>query len=365
MSDAEAAARRDFTVNTLAWDPFTDSIIDPLGGRKDLDAGILRHASAAFDEDPLRVLRAMQLAARFNFSLAPETADRARAIRSSFAELPVERVWQEWDKWATAAAKPSRGLAVLAECGWLEHFPEIAALTATPQDPVWHPEGNVFVHTQCSLDALIQSRAWIESPANRRRLLSFGVLAHDFGKATTTHQAERAGEIRWISPGHEAAGTAPTLTFLRRIGAPLDLIAPVQALVQNHLVHHHTQGGGFSANQIRRLARRLAPATIYDLAEVMVADARGRPPLDAASSLERIAALRVGAEALALSEQAPQPILLGRHLIAAGLPPGPDFKPLLDEAFEAQLDGAFMDSAAAQRWLENRLREKPSGGTLE
>jgi tRNA nucleotidyltransferase (CCA-adding enzyme) len=110
LSDADAAARRDFTLNAIAWDPFTESLIDPLNGVADLKARVLRHASPAFVEDPLRVLRGLQFAARFDLTLAPETAALCRSIADTYADLPVERVWHEWDKWATQAVRPSRGL---------------------------------------------------------------------------------------------------------------------------------------------------------------------------------------------------------------------------------------------------------------
>ncbi len=119
LDDAAAAARRDFTLNAIAYDPLDGAIIDPHGGQADLAARRLRHTSAAFGEDPLRVLRAFQLAARFDLTLAPETAALCRTISGAYAELPVERVWGEWDKWATKAVAPSRGLAVLEETGWL------------------------------------------------------------------------------------------------------------------------------------------------------------------------------------------------------------------------------------------------------
>jgi tRNA nucleotidyltransferase (CCA-adding enzyme) len=356
LSDAEAAARRDFTLNAIAWDPFTAQLIDPLDGAADLRAGILRHVGPAFVEDPLRVLRGMQLAARFNFTLAPETAALSRSIASAYAELPVERVWGEWDKWATAAIRPSRGLEVLEATGWLQHFPEIAVLRGTPQEPEWHPEGDVFVHTGHCLDALVSGEAWPKLPAARRRQLSFAVLAHDFGKPATTEQAERQGRRRWISHGHEAAGVPPTERFLRRIGAPLDLAPLVTPLVRHHLAHLHAAEGPPGDRSVRRLARRLAPATIDDLGEVMLADSRGRPPLRSPETEAAIAELRRRAADLRIADTAPRPLLQGRHLIAAGLPPGPAFAPLLREAFEAQLDGVFDDEEGARRWLDFRLR---------
>jgi len=357
LSDNEAAARRDFTVNAIAYDPFTEALIDPHGGERDLRARVLRHTSAAFTEDPLRVLRAFQLAARFDFSLAPETAALCRSIKSSYAELPVERVWGEWAKWAEKSQKPSRGLEVLRETEWLAHFPEVAALAGTPQDPEWHPEGDVFVHTAHCCDALTQLEDWRMAGQDLRRVLLFAVLAHDFGKPATTVQAERRGRLRWVSPGHEPAGGPLTETFLRRIGSPHELIEYVRPLVVNHLVHHHGNIE-FSDTSVRRLARRMAPSSIDQLCVVMRADHDGRPPLHSPETLQRIAALQQKARALALAETAPKSLVLGRHLLALGLNPGPDFKPLLDDAFEAQLEGAFADEAGGVAWLKDRLQNR-------
>lgn len=362
LNDAEAAARRDFTINAIAYDPLADAIIDPHGGRADLQARVLRHTSEAFAEDPLRVLRAMQFAARFDFALAPETAAVCRQIADSYTELPVERIWAEWEKWAVKSIKPSRGLAVLAASGWLRHFPEIAALHGCQQDPTWHPEGDVFTHTQCCLDALVQLPGWAETDRATRRRLMLAVLAHDFGKPATTQYAERRGQLRWISPGHEAAGGPLAAAFLRRIGAPLELDAPVVALVVNHLAHHHGQTT-FTDPSVRRLARRLHPATIDELAAVMRADSHGRPPLLSSETHARIDELMARAHTLALESAAPRPLLYGRHLINSGYQPGPGFKPVLAAAFEAQLDGAFADEAGGLAWLQNYLRENPTALT--
>jgi tRNA nucleotidyltransferase (CCA-adding enzyme) len=357
LSDSEAAARRDFTINAIAYDPFTQTLIDPCGGESDLRAGVLRHTSAAFTEDPLRVLRAVQFAARFDFALAPETAALCRSIKSSFSELPVERIWGEWAKWAEKSLKPSRGLAVLQETEWLAHFPEIAALAGTPQDPEWHPEGDVFVHTAHCCDALVQLDDWQQAGPELRRVLLFAVLAHDFGKPATTVHAERKGRLRWVSPGHEAAGGPLVETFLKRIGSPLELIEFVRPLVVNHLVHHHGNIE-FSDTSVRRLARRLAPASIYELCAVMRADHDGRPPLHSPETLQRIDALLKKAVSLEFENIAPRPILKGRHLLALGMKPGPDFKPLLDAAFEAQLDGAFSDEPSGVIWLQGHLQNR-------
>lgn len=350
LSDAEAAARRDFTVNAIAYDPFTDEWIDPHGGVRDLEARILRHTSAAFVEDPLRVLRAFQFAARFDFTLAAETAALSRSISRTFAELPVERIWGEWEKWASKAQKPSRGLEVLEATGWLAHFPEIAALRGTLQEPAWHPEGDVFTHTQHCLDAVVAIEK--ETSLGRNTALMLAVLAHDFGKPKTTVRADKNGVLRWLSPGHAAAGGPLAVQFLRRIGAPLRFDGPVRTLVENHHAHDR-HSAPLSDNAVRRLARRLSPATIDELAVVMEADSRGRPPLQSPETLARIAALTAHARRLQLAQLAPQPLMLGRHLLALGRAPGPEFKKALDAAFEAQLDGAFSDEAGGLDWLRS------------
>lgn len=355
LSDADAAARRDFTINAIAWDPFARYVIDPFGGEADLRARRLRHTSPAFVEDPLRVLRAIQLAGRFDLTLDPATAELCRSIAPSFHELPVERVWHEWAKWAEKSIRPSRGLAVLKESGWLAHFPELAALDGCPQDPEWHPEGDVFTHSAHCCDALAIDPEWQAAPPPRRRILMLATLLHDVGKPACTRQEEKKGSLRWVSPGHEPVGVAPAGNFLRSIGAPHDHRPAITPLISNHMVHHHGGPSGLGPNAIRRLARRLHPATIHDLAAVMRADSNGRPPLHSPDTLALIEDLVRRAAALSLAASAPRPLLLGRHLIAAGLRPGPDFKRLLDLAFEAQLDGAFTDESTSLIWLKNNL----------
>lgn len=361
LSDRDAAARRDFTLNAIAYDPFTDSLIDPLEGEKDLRAGILRHTGPAFVDDPLRVLRAFQFAARFDLTLAPETAALCRSITNTFHELPVERIWHEWDKWAVKGTHPFRGLKVLEQSGWLPHFPELAALRDCPQEPEWHPEGDVFDHTGYCLESLVKLPAWQDAGPAKRRLLSFAVLTHDFGKPSTTKRMERRGVMRWTSLGHEAAGVAPAGHFLATLGAPQDLATEVGPLVMHHLAHHHSRNGLYTDTQVRRLARKLIPATIDDLCTVMIADSRGRPPLHSPDVLAYIERLRARARQLSLQHAAPHPMIQGRHLVARGLNPSPVFKPILDAAFEAQLDGVFTDESGATTWLQNHLRHRYSG----
>lgn len=347
LEPEEAAARRDFTVNALMFDPRTGETLDFFGGQADLEQGVLRHTSGAFVEDPLRVLRGMQFAARFRLVGAPETLELCRSIRHSHAELAVERIREEWLKWATRSVKPSLGLRFLADSGWIENYPELAAMIGTPQDPEWHPEGDVFVHTGHCLDALVDLPAWREADDTARAVYALAVLLHDVGKPSTTARAERHGHVRIVSPGHESAGIGPAETFFDRLGLQNVLRERVPPLIRNHMsCHTH-----WSDHAVRRLAKRLEPENIAGLCTVMTADHMGRPPKPAVvppgvvELLERAAALRV-------RDEAPKPILLGRHLRERGVPPGPAMGELLASAFEAQLDGKFHDLAGALAWID-------------
>ncbi|MBL4576529.1 MAG: HD domain-containing protein [Opitutaceae bacterium] len=351
LSQKEASARRDFTFNAILYDPIEETLIDYFEGVQDLKKKILRHTSDAFAEDPLRVLRGFQFAGRFGLKMAPETISLCQSIQSECPTLPRERIWMEWEKWASRATIPSMGLTILLETGWIKHFPEIAQLHDLPQDPEWHPEGDVLTHTGYCLDALAQLSAWKTASLKDRITLMLATLTHDLGKVPTTEFAERRGKKRWISPGHEAAGGPLADDFLQRIGAPLSFQKSIRPLVVNHLYHHSWKEEGPSDASIRRLSRRLAPATINQLCTVMEADRLGRPPLVSSDSAQRTTLLRQKADELALALNAPKPILQGRHLIQKGESPGPSFKSILTAAFEAQLEGSFQDEAGAIKWL--------------
>jgi len=343
----EAASRRDFTVNALMYDPRTGAVLDFFGGRADLEKRVLRHTSAAFVEDPLRVLRGMQFAARFELTPAPETVALCESIVGTFPELAVERVGMEWFKWAATAVRPSAGLRFLQATGWLRHFPEIAALAGTPQDAEWHPEGDVFTHTAHCCDALAALPEWRAADETTRRVLMFAVLAHDFAKPQTTHEAEREGRMRIVSPGHEEQGGPLAEAFLTRINSPNEIKERVVPLVTHHLAHLQAS----SDRAVRRLANALKPATIAELCLVMIADQFGRPPKPQIVH-EGVLGLRARAEELQLRHDAPKPLLQGRHLIERGLPPGKHFGQLLAAAFEAQLEGKFTDMEGALAWLD-------------
>ncbi len=350
ITPQEAASRRDFTLNALMFDPRRGEVLDFFGGQADLRDRVLRHTSDAFAEDPLRVLRGMQFASRFNLRAAPETVALCRSIKASFGELAVERVGDEWFKWAAKSVVPSVGLRFLADTEWLEHFPELAALRGTPQDPEWHPEGDVFTHTEHCCDALVKLPQWQAADEASRIAWMLAVLTHDFGKPAVTHEALRDGRMRIVSPGHEQGGVEPALKFLERIHAPHAIRDRVPPLVANHLAHMQP----VTDRGVRRLAKRLEPETIASLCVIVTADHNGRPPKPACVP-EGVKALLAKAEELRVQDSAPKPILQGRHLIAAGMTPGKEFKAILDEAFEAQLEGQFGDVEGAEAWLQNRI----------
>ncbi len=346
MSPEDAAARRDFTINAIAWDPLRDRLIDPWGGARDLDRGILRHTSERFAEDPLRVLRGMQFIARFELSPAPETVQLARTM--GLEGLAPERIFEEWRKYFLEGRAMSRGLWFLRSTGWIQYFPEIAALIDCPQDPIWHPEGSVFRHTGFVLDAFAADR--IALPHEDLRV-GLACLCHDFGKPATT----RLEGGRWRSRHHDSFGVHPTQSFLRRMTNQEDLIADVCDLVADHLRPRQLWEVKAGDAAIRRLARRIG--RIDRLVRVARADSSGRPPLPPDDG-EAADWLLAKAQRLELEASAPQPLVLGRHLIARGLAPGPHFGPMLDAAFEAQLDGTFDDERGALAWLDQYLASK-------
>lgn len=329
MSIEDALSRRDFTMNAMAIDLDTREILDPFGGRRDLRAGVLRHASDRFAEDPVRVLRAMQFAARFDLAVSEDTAALCRSLSPD--GLPKERLFEEWKKLLLLGRRPSRGLGFLADCGWLRFYPELAALQGCAQDPTWHPEGDVWIHTLHCLDVFAAERVGHEEDD---LVVGFAVLCHDLGKPLTTKR-ERG---RITSKGHEPEGIGPTRSFLRRLTDRDDLVEAIVPLVLAHLRPRFLYEAGASDAAIRRLARDVG--RIDRLVRVARADHLGRPPKPfdgfpaGAWLLERAAALHV-------ASRQPPPIVMGRHLLKLGLHPGPRMGKVLAACYEAQLDGRF------------------------
>jgi tRNA nucleotidyltransferase (CCA-adding enzyme) len=355
---AEASARRDFTIGSLMADPATGLLIDCHGGLADLHAGVLRHTSKAFPEDPLRVLRAFSFAARFGFRVAPETTALCRTLTGQASSLPIRRVWGQFEQIGTQGTHISAALRVLAETGWDRHFPQLAALHGVEQDQIWHPEGDVWAHSGLAADQAARLADEAGLTGEDRLVVVMAALAHDFGKVARTDHAGpwwRLARIvlrgrRWriTNHGHAEAGVEPAQAFFQSIGCPERITRRILPLIAEHM----NCLGPPTTSAVNRLARRLAPATMAEYAIVVGADHAGRG--DPAAANPAAAWLKV-AEALSVEVRPARGLLTGDHLIEAGLIPGPAFKPLLAAAIAAQDAGDFDDDAGARRWLADQL----------
>ena len=353
MTPEEAVRRRDFTINAILWDPLTDEYLDPVNGRNDLARRVLRVVDpATFADDSLRVLRALQLAARFELTVDEETLAICRRI--PLDDLPSERIWNEFEKLLLRAERPSIGFVLAREIGvTLALLPEMHALIDCPQEPEWHPEGDVWVHTLMVIDQARQGNGDLD----RARLASIMLAAvcHDLGKPATTAVID--GRIRSLA--HEEAGVEPATRLLDRLNVHsldgFDVRAQVLGLTAHHLkpgafykVRDELTDGAF-----RRLALKV---DMELLARIAKADCRGRTgDFDCSAMdwfLER-------ARALGVEHKPPAPILMGRHLLELGMESGPAMGELLKAVYELQLDGVVSDLEGAITRAREVLAEGP------
>jgi tRNA nucleotidyltransferase (CCA-adding enzyme) len=334
---AAAARRRDLTINSIGLDPLTGEILDPHGGRADLERRVLRATDPAhFSEDPLRGLRVAQFAARFEMAIDPELERLCRAL--DLSELSAERVLEEWRKLLLKGVRPSLGLEFLRGTGLLRFTPELAALIGVPQDPEWHPEGDCWVHNQLVIDEAARLR---DGGADDAALM-FGALLHDVGKPATT--VVENGRVR--SPSHDVRGVEPAAAFLTRMRAPLDLVTCVGALVEHHLAPALFVKQNTTAKGYRRLARKLgaAGASAELLVRVARADHLGRTTDEAVRRVFPAGDEFLGrARELTIERRPPQDAVLGRHLIARGMTPGVEFGSILERCREVQDETGWTD----------------------
>jgi tRNA nucleotidyltransferase (CCA-adding enzyme) len=352
MTIDDAARRRDFTINAIAWDPLTAEYLDPFDGRGDIARRLLRAVDArTFPDDSLRVLRAIQFAARFTFDVDPAT--KALCRRIPLDDLPAERVWGEIEKLLLRAARPSIGFALALELGVIERlFPELDALVGCPQEPEWHPEGDVWVHTLLVID---QARMRIDDLDYPRQVaLMLGAVCHDLGKPATTAFVD--GRIRSLD--HEEQGVAPAVSLLDRLNVRslqgFDVRREVLGMVANHL-----KPGMFDKAQppvgdgaFRRLAQKV---DLELLARVAKADCEGRGGGFDCSAMDRFIDR---ARALGVEHAPPAPFVMGRHLVELGVAPGPALGEVLREVYERQLDGSAADFDAAFALAQRLARER-------
>lgn len=335
MSPKEAAARRDFTMNSVYFDVAAGVIVDPYHGKWAIDNNCLHPTSPAFKEDSLRILRGMQFASRFNLMPSRKCLEYCMEMWYEFQMLPKERIWAEFAKWAMGDY-PSKGIMFLIDCmPPCGMFKEISDLGLCQQDKEWHPEGNAYIHTMhvCDEMAAICKRENIVG--DQRIVMMFAALCHDFGKVPTTEFIDG----RWRSRGHCEAGVPLAENFLVSIGAPNWVVEKVKPLVAEHLTHVREE---HTARGVRRLALRLQPANIQELVWLIEADMGGRPPLPKGLPQQAID-MQAMADRLNIQFDTPKPIVMGRHLIEQGMKPGVEMGALLKLLFSAQLNGEFSD----------------------
>ena len=376
QSFEQASLGRDLRVNSMAWDPLTEELLDPHGGQADLSARRLRATCPRrFGEDPLRGLRTAQLTARLE--LAPDAELRGLCAAVDLSKLPGERLLEEFRKFLLRARCPARALSLLCETGLLRFFPELEVLRGVPQDSSWHPEGDVWTHTLRVVDEAARERI---GDATEDQALMFGALCHDLGKPATTE--ERGGRV--VARDHSRAGVAPAEALLARLRAPKALIAAVSALVRNHRVPAEfvkwpqRAAGRVDAGPraYRRLARGLREhAVSFELlVRLARADYLGRSTQTPAERVFPAGELFLE-RARAIEAQAPAhvDVVKGRHVLACGFEPGPAVGKLLVRCRTIQDDTGWSDpgrilAQAVSDWprtSEEKLEERSEGRTEE
>jgi tRNA nucleotidyltransferase (CCA-adding enzyme) len=353
LSFEDAARRRDFTINAIGWDPLSGEYLDPFGGRGDLASRRLRVVdSRTFGDDSLRVLRGVQLAARFSLDVDAETGVLFRAI--SLDDLPGERIWGEIEKLLLQAIRPSHGFALALDIGVVDALlPELRPLVGCPQEPEWHPEGDVWTHTLLVID---EARAGIDTLSRAEQVaIMLGAVCHDLGKPPTTAVID--GRIR--SLGHEDAGVPIATALLDRLNVHAIDGVDVRRDVLGIVAHHLKPGAWFKAGDVgdgafRRLALKV---NLELLARVARADCMGRGGGFDCSAMDWF---RERARSLGVEHQPPAPTLLGRHLIELGVAPGPEMGRLLRQVYERQLDGAVTSVEEGIAFAKELLRPERS-----
>jgi len=339
LSLEDAFRRRDLTINAMGIDLVTGELIDPFGGLDDLCNKILRAPDPEFFvQDPLRFYRVMQFIGRFG--MYPDAQLNALCATMNLADLSIERIEGEFEKLCLKSAQPSLGVRWIDSIGRLQEcLPELAALKVTPQDPEWHPEGDVFEHSMQAFDAA----AAIKCDTTYEQLtLVYAALCHDLGKAVTTEFLKG----RYRSFKHDAEGVPLAKELLKRITLKKDIIAAVCKLV-----HYHMVPGQFVLDDVKpavykRLALKLAPqTTVQMLANLMLADRRGRNPQRGkplADVVEDVDYFLTKAREAEILFGAEKPVLLGRDLLDV-VPAGPQLGVLLKHAYAIQIKEGIRD----------------------
>jgi poly(A) polymerase len=330
----EDAARRDFTINGMFFDPEKDEVIDFVGGRADLDARLIRaigDPAQRFAEDRLRMLRAVRFATVLGFEIDPATWDAVRASAASITEISAERIREELVR-IFLSPNRVRGWDLLDASGLMRAvLPELDKMKGCEQPPQFHPEGDVFKHTRIMLELL---------PEEASLPLVFSVLFHDIGKPPTSIVDEE-GRIRFN--GHDRVGAEMTEATMERLRfSRVEIEATVEA-VRQHMVFKDVPN-----MRVAKLKRFMARPTFDDELELH--------RVDCASShrmMENYEFLQQKKEEFANEPIIPPPLVRGDDLIALGLKPGPKFGEILEAVETRQLEGTLRTRDEALEWVKN------------
>jgi len=354
-----AAKRRDFSINALGYDVEEKCFLDPYGGLEDMQHKSLRHIDdSTFIEDPLRIYRAVQFSARFDFVLAEKTAKLCKQMvaEGMLNALPKERVYEEWKKLFLKSTKPSYGFELMRELGILKcYFPELYALIGIPQSPKWHPEGDVWVHTMMTLDSMSEQLTGSREQWDEKQKLKFlfAILCHDLGKASST-MIDDKGRIRAL--GHEKSGVAPTRSLMYRLMDEHAFIQSLFPLVEHHLKPSQFYRAKAGSKAIRKLATKV---NIEELVIVAKADFLGRTTEEALTGDYKAGKwLLQKASELKVKNRPLERLILGRDLIDLGLEPSPKFKTIIDEVYTLQLEGKIESKEDALVYVRRLLRSR-------
>jgi poly(A) polymerase len=327
--------RRDFTINGLLLDPDSREVLDYVGGRDDLQRGIIRtigEAHQRFAEDKLRMLRAVRFAARFGYSIDEQTFAAIRELAPQIHQVSHERVRDEILKMLTEG-HARRAFELLDQTNLLEQvLPEIKKMQGVEQPPQYHPEGDVWIHTLMLLEGL---------PAGCSKTLALGALLHDVGKPPTFRVAP--DRIRF--DGHAEIGTKMAAEICRRFRLSNDDTAQVLSLVANHM--RFADVTRMKDSTLKRFFRLPGFEQHLELHR-----------LDCQSSHRDLSLYDFAREkfhALPAEQIRPQPLITGDDLIAAGYKPGPQFKELLTAVEDAQLDGSISTKEEAMELVRERV----------
>ena len=334
----EDAKRRDFTINGLFEIPETGEVIDFVGGLADLKTGVIRaigDPKARFEEDGLRLLRAVRFAARLGFTIEPATDAALRDCAPLLDRISPERIREEFSKILTSPRR-REGVQHLADTDLIRHFmPEVLPMIGCDQPPEWHPEGDVYTHTMIMLEMLADDAPLV---------LCLAVLLHDIAKPPTRTIDSDTGRIRFN--GHDAMGAEIAEAILRRLRYPNHVIDAVVPMVARHMQFMNVQ-----KMRTAKLKRFMAEPTFgmeMELHRVDCGSSNG--------FTDNYEFLQAKEAEFAAEPLIPPPLVTGRDLIQLGLQPGPRFKEILEIIQTEQLEGRLIEREAALVYLRSLAR---------